>query len=223
MTMRWGVIFLCLVGCANLSKQSELLTLSQTDTEIVGFEGQETENIYDPLNLLKRGEAYRVKKEYPEAVEEYQRFLELYPFHRMAPFAQYALGISYDAQILSTDRNPTPIEQAILAFNNVRTRYPESLYAQQASEKIKALTEQHAEYQFRIGHFYYKKGAYAAAIARFEKALAIGAIGTMTEKTLYYIGLSHDKMGNGLQAAEAFQRLRETYPSGSYAWKIPKR
>jgi len=215
-----GLFFI--FGCTtNLSGKSELLTLSHTDEEIVDLENQETETIYDPLSLLKRGEAYWVKEDYIEAASEYRRFLELFPSHRMASFAQYSLAESYAHQISATDQDPTPIENALIAFNKVLKKYPDSLYAKDASEKIKALTHQQAEYQFNIGYFYYKKEAYPAAIARFENLLEKASSGEMAEKTLYYMGLSYYRNGNKEKAQATFQRLKSAYAVSPYNQKLP--
>ncbi len=208
-------LFLFLTGCTTPLDQSGLLKLTHVDEEIVDVSGQETENIYDPLNLLKRGEAYGVKGDHQAASEEYKRFVTLYPFHRLAPFAQYALGSSYAHQITTIDRDPTPIEEAIAAFNGVISRYPESLYAPKAAEKIKVLTQQQAEHEFLIGHFYFKKKAYPAAIARFEKTMA-QADSALTEKTLYYLGQSHVRNGNIEKARLLFLDLRTRYPHSTY-------
>jgi outer membrane protein assembly factor BamD len=209
-------LFLFLTGCTTPLDQSGLLKLTHVDEEIVDVSGQEIENIYDPLNLLKRGEAYGVKGDHQAASEEYKRFVTLYPFHRLAPFAQYSLGLSYSHKITTIDRDLTPITEAISAFNAVITRYPESLYAPKAAEKIKALTQQHAEHEFLIGHFYFKKKAYPAAIARFERAVAKAGDSALTEKTLYYLGQSHVRNGNIEKARPLFQDLRTRYPHSTY-------
>jgi len=215
-----GLFFI--LGCTtNLSGKSELLTLSHTDSEIVDLAGQETETIYDPLSLLKRGEAYWVKEDYVSAASEYRRFLELFPSHRMAPFAQYSLAESYAHQVSATDRDPTPIENALIVFHRVLTKYPDSLYAGEAAERIKELRNQQAEYQFYVGYFYYKREAYPAAIARFENLLQTGLPGEITEKTLYYMGLSHYRNGNLEMAKAAFQRLKSEYAASPYNQKLP--
>ncbi len=221
------VILVLLYGCGVPIAPDLLLGLAEntifSDKDIVDLDGQETENIYDPLNLLKRGDAYRGKKDYVAAVEEYQRFLELYPFHRMTSFAQYSLGLCYYGQIRSIDRDPNPVEQALVAFNKVLTHYPDSLYAEDASIKIANLRERQARYEFQIGRYYFKKKAYPAAIARFQNALRKTGGGPIREQTLYYVGLSHYQSGNIEKAEEVLKKLRMEYPDSSYVRqnKIP--
>ena len=205
-------LLLSLVGCTSLSGQSDLLNLSHLDEGIVDVSGQETENIYDPLNLLQQGEAYSGKGDHVAAVAAYQRFLELYPFHRLASFTQYALGLSYMRQITSVDRDTTPIEQAKQAFEKILTNHPDSLYAPEAAKNIMALAQQLAEYQFLIGRYYYKQAVYPAAIARFESVLGKIGHSELTEKTLYYLGQSYQNSGNSEAAQQIFQRLKTEYP-----------
>ena len=187
---RWKGIFLIFVfisGCATSGEKSELLSLLGVDEKIADTSDQGVESIYDALTLLKRGEAYFVKGEYTEASQEFQRFLELHPFHRMAAFAQYRLGMSYYNQMNTNDRDPGPMEKAITAFQKVVTQYPESLYTDESREKIGVLRHRQAEHHFYVGQFYYKNAAYPAAISRFKKVLAQEEPGPLAEKTLYFL------------------------------------
>ncbi|MEK7285852.1 MAG: outer membrane protein assembly factor BamD [Nitrospirota bacterium] len=208
-------------GCTmNLSQKSELLTLSHTDEAIVEYADNTTDTIYDPLLLLKRGEAFRVKEDYPRAATEYARFLELHPTHRMASFAQYFLAESYAQQVDTTDRDPESARHALYAFHQVVTKYPDSVYAKDAEKKIAGLMVHEMEYQFRIGYFYYKKKAYPAAIARFENLIREAAHGEITEKTLYYLSLSHHQSGNREQAKAILLQLQTEYKNSLYLQKV---
>jgi len=209
-------VTLFLTNCASVSEQSDLLKLSHLDSGIVDLAGQETNNIYDPLNLLKQGEAYGEKGDHVLAADAYNRFLKLYPFHRLASSAQYALAMSYMHQITAIDRDPTPIEQAKAAFEKILTHYPDTVYAAEAAARIEILTKQLVEYQFVIGYSYYKRAVYPAAAARFERVLEKSSSGELTEKTLYYLGQSYAKSGHHEEAKQVFARLIADYPDSSY-------
>lgn len=219
---RWGgILLICAlsVGCAGTGEKSELLTLLGVDEKIADSSDEGIEKVYDALTLLKRGEADYVKGDYVSASEEYRRFLELHPFHRMAAFAQYRLGMSFYRQMNTSDRDPGPMEKAIVAFQRVVTGHSESLYVDEARAKIGELTHRQAEQEFYVGHFYYKNEAYSAAVERFKKALAREEKGTTAEKSLYYMGLSHYYAGSADAARMTFQRLLAEYPTGAYARK----
>ena len=220
----WGwnlsLPFLCavlsLVGCAGRAPQSALLALSHADTSIVDVAGPDTNNIYDPLSLLRRGEAYRIRKEYAEASREYERFLQLAPDHRLAPFAHAMLGLCYFNRVGDSDQSPASAEAGLRIFERITTDYPDSLYAKDAADKIIILKKWKAEHQFRIGHFYYKKKAYTAAINRFDPLLQRTDIGDIAEKALYYTCVSYHRNGNRDAAEKTFQRLKTNYPDSAY-------
>ncbi len=209
-------------GCARSSEKSDLLSLLGVDEGVAHTSSQEIGTIYDALSLLKRGEAHYIAKDYTEAIEEYRRFLDLYPIHRMAPFSQYRIGMAHYRQINSPDRDPGPIEQAIASFKKLLTGYPESLYAEEAREKVAELISRQAEHHLYVGRFYFKRRAYPAAIARLNVALGKGGDGPVAEETLYYLGRSHYASGNQDQAGDIFLRLLKEYPSSSYSKKVRK-
>lgn len=211
------LLALLLVGCAGSGEKSELLSLLGVDEKIVDNSDQGVEKIYDGLTLLKRGEANFVKEDYIAAAEEYQRFLELHPFHRMAAFAQYRLGMSYYKQMNTNDRDPGPMEKAIGAFEKVVKDYPQSLYTGEAEDKLKKLARRQAAHHLYVGRFYYKNGAYPAAIARLQKALSKGENPSLIEESLYYLGLSHYYAEHWTEARETFQRLLQEHPGTEFS------
>lgn len=221
MFIRLGIMIfaLFLVSCAGSGEKSELLSLLGVDEKIVDNSDQGVEKIYDGLTLLKRGEANYVKEDYTAASEEYQRFLDLHPFHRMAAFAQYRLGMSFYKQMNTNDRDPGPMEKAIGAFEKVVKNYPQSLYTQEAEEKLKKLARRQAAHHFYVGRFYYKNGAYPAAIARFQKALSKGESRSLIEESLYYLGLSHYQAEHWNEARETFEKLLKEHPGTEFALK----
>ena len=153
--VRWmWIVFVFCAGCAGTGEKSELLSLLGVDEKITDTSDEGVEKVYDALTLLKRGEADYVKGDYLVASDEYQRFLELHPFHRMAPFAQYRLALSYYNQMGTDDRDPGPLERGLASFQKVVALYPQSLYVDEARAKIQELTHRQAQREFYVGHFY---------------------------------------------------------------------
>ncbi len=217
----WILVVFLLTGCTGPEEKSELLSLLGVDEKIVDTE-QDSEDTYDAITLLKRGEAFYIKEDYIEAVAEFERFLMLHPFHRMAAFSQFKLAMSYDRQLNTIDRDSGPMNEAMSAFQKVVSQYPQSLYVDEAKDKIEKLKLRKAKHEFLIGHFYYKTEAYPAAIARFEKILSKETKEALLEKTLYFLGLSHYEAGDQALASKTFQTLLEKYPESSFGSKIKK-
>jgi len=221
---RWGCVILLAIllsGCAGSEEKSELLSLLGVDERSIDT-NQDTESTFDAITLLKRGEALYIKKEYIEAAAEFERFLLLHPFHRMAAFSQFRLAMSHFQQRNTIDRDPGPRENAMAAFQKLISQYPQSLYIDEANEKISELKHQQARHEFLIGHFYYKTNAYPAAIARFEKVLAKATNETLLEKTRYFLGLSNFEAGDTEAASEIFKQLLEKHPHSPFKSKIRK-
>jgi len=207
-----------LPGCA-----TEKDTMGSEIRDLLGIDENTTvvtegtlEQQYEPLTIMKRGESFYAKGNYIESAGEYQRFLELHPIHRLAPFAQFRLGMSYYKQINTVDRDSEPLWKTIQAFQKLIEVYPKSPYVADAKAKLAFCRERLAQYQMYIGHFYYHKGAYPAAIYRFNKVVKeYGDLGIASE-ALYRLALSYKDLGKKGQAETTLRLLLEKYPESRY-------
>jgi len=206
-------------SCAGTKEDSNLLTLFSTDPALTETSDLDLENTYDALTLLKWAEAHYVKADYAAADLEYRRFLALHPTHEMAPFARHRLAMSRYQQIGAPDRDPTPMNEALAAFEATIADDPEGPDAASAREKIKTLALRRAQHAFDIGLFYYHKAAYPAAIARFSKAVSEGSDAALIARSYYFLGQSYHKAGYPTEAAEMFGRLQTEYPDSAEAEK----
>jgi outer membrane protein assembly factor BamD len=207
-----------LSGCATEkdtvgSEVRDLLGIDENTTAIT--EGT-LEQQYEPLTIMKRGESFYAKENYIEAAGEYQRFLELHPIHRLAPFAQFRLGMSYYKQINTVDRDSEPLWKTIQAFQKLLEVYPKSPYVADAKTKLAFCRERLAQYQMYIAHFYYHKGAYPAAIYRFNKVVKDYGDLEIASEALYRLALSYRELGQGGQAETTLRLLLEKYPDSRY-------
>lgn len=177
------------------------------------------ERNYDPKVILKRAEALYQEGEYIEAVGEYQHFLDLHPLHEWADYALLKLGMSYFQQFTTIDRDPEPVQKARESFQKLLTTYPNTKYADEAQKRMASCQERLARYQFYVGHFYYKKEAYPAAIHRFEQVLAAYPDDPVAADSLYYLALAYEQQGKAELAVRRLQNLVEKYPDSPYQSK----
>jgi outer membrane protein assembly factor BamD len=216
----WGwVLVLVASGCAGRKERSDLLDLLGTTPEEVRASNQDIDNTYDALTLLSWAEAAYVSEDWIVAAADYRRFLALHPQHRMAAFAQYRLALSLEHQVNSADRDPGPVQEALLEFGKILSDFPQSLYVDAARSRISILTEKKAEHQYQVALFYYKKKAYPAAVARFEVALGLTQDEPLAPKALYYLAQAHHHLGQDEAAREALSRLTRQYPDSVYVAK----
>ncbi|MBI5182513.1 MAG: outer membrane protein assembly factor BamD [Nitrospirae bacterium] len=211
------ILIFFLAGCSGSRSESsfDLSTLFGKD-ETVQVPEESIELNYDPVLLMQRAEAYYVNKQYPEAIEEYKRFIKIHPTHKLAGYAQYKIGMSYFNQMKEVNRSPEPVMKALEAFKKVISDYPRISYKEDARAKADMCIERLAEYQFIIGKYYYKKSAYLAASSRFKQIADDYPKAKYSEDALYYLSVTYIKLKDVSSARQALEELLKRYPDTKY-------
>lgn len=207
-----------LTACANGPKDIRDLVknpLSGTDEQI--FIEDSTERYYHPNVIMKRAEAFFEKEEYAEALTEYNRFLEFYRTHVLAPYAAFRIGEVHMKMAKTVDRDPEPMQKAIAAFEHVRKEYPGSRYDALSMEKLDECHNWLGEMHLFVGRFYYRRGSYLAAAHRFEQILKSYPDRPIAPDALYLLASSYHEMGADDWARERLNLLVEKYPNSSAA------
>lgn len=118
---------------------------------------------------LAIADAYFKQESFAEAQVAYQQFKDLHPKHPQIDYVTFQVAMSYFKQLPATiDRDLTLASSAILYFEEVETRYPNSQYAKEAGERRIECLKMLAEKEAYIGDFYFRKKNYDSALARYE-------------------------------------------------------
>jgi outer membrane protein assembly factor BamD len=168
---------------------------------------------FAPLAQLKIADSFAQEDEFERAVAEYQRFLETYPDHQYASYAQYQIAMVYFNQIESPERGYSGAARALVEFEKLKTMFPRNPYKDVIDLKIEKCRNTMAEYEYLVGSFYYKKGSYKAAIGRFEGLLKKYPEYRGEPDVLFYSGKSYKHLGQREKASEYFTRLIEKHPN----------
>jgi len=172
---------------------------------------------FAPLAQLKIADSY-VKEDEPElAVAEYRKFLEMYPDHRNAAYAQYQIAMTYFNQIESPERGYGGAAKALAEFEKLKKDFPRNPYRDVIELRIEKCRNTIADYEFLVGEFYMKKGSYAAAIGRFEGLLKKFPDYKNMEDVLLNLGISYKKSGQMEKSGECFKQLLDKYPNSPLA------
>ena len=107
-------------------------------------------------------------EDYSEAELSYNDFINLHPTNENLPYAMYQLGMCHYNQILSVDRDQSETRKAGKEFEKVIARYPNSKFSFLAENMLRKCRQTLAEHEFYVGHFYFKRKFYKAALKRFE-------------------------------------------------------
>ncbi|MBI3327500.1 MAG: outer membrane protein assembly factor BamD [Nitrospinae bacterium] len=167
--------------------------------------------------LLGMAEALYSNKRYEEAKFQYRRFLELYPTHAEVANAQFHIAMSAFQRMRSLDRDQTLAQEALQEFQRLVKTYPRSTFVEQAKQKLAACRERLAASELYVGRFYYKKGAYTAAIGRFDGLLRAYPEVSFADEALFLLGDTYVRNENPQQAATVFDELVKRYPQSPYA------
>ena len=170
---------------------------------------------FAPLAQLKIADSYEKEEQYDLAVAEYKRFLDTYPDFQYAPYAQYQIAMVYFNQIEGPERGYSGAARALEAFEKLKKMFPRNPYKDVIELRIQQCKNIIAEYEYLVGHFYYKKGSYNAAVGRFEGLLEEYPDYKEEAKVLYYTGISYKELGQNDKASEYLTRLVEHHPNDS--------
>lgn len=181
-------------------------------TALIEIKARDTTRKIAPLAQLKIADSY-IKEGEPElAITEYKKFLEAYPDHPYAPYAQYQIAMVYFSQIEGPERGYGGAARALEEFEKLKTMFPRNPYKDTIELRIQKCRNIIAEYEFLVGEFYYKKGSYDAAIGRFEELLKKYPDYNKGADVLFYTGMSYKKLGKKDRASEYLTRLIGRYP-----------
>ena len=141
---------------------------------------------------------------YADAIQDSERFIQLYPGNPSVVYAYYLKAFCYFEQIVDVGRDQASTEQAQASLREVVQRYPRSEYAADARLKIDMVNDQLAGKEMAIGRYYLRQGQTIAAIGRFRTVVDKYQTTTHTPEALYRlveayltVGLLGEAKANG--------------------------
>jgi|GEM_PF-219872 len=167
---------------------------------------------FAPLAQLRIADSY-VKEGEPElAAAEFRKFIDIYPDHKYAPYAQYEIAMAYFNQIESPERGYEGAAKAMAEFKKLQKNYPRNPYRDLIDLRIEKCRNVMADYEYLVGEFYMQKGSYDAAINRFEGLIKDYPDYKKTEQVYLNLGISYGRAGQKAKAEEYLKKLMEAYP-----------
>lgn len=120
--------------------------------------------------------AYYRNYDFAASIASADRFIRLHPRHRNVDYAYYMKGLaSFNensgvfGRFLPTDmsqRDPGAARESFAYFNQLLTLFPNSQYAPDAEKRMVYLRNLLARYEIHVANYYFKRGAYLAAVNR---------------------------------------------------------
>ncbi len=128
----------------------------------------------DPLGhkaALRVADTYAVKKDVASLTEarlRYRDFANRYPNDPDRDYSLLMVGHTYSARKLRPDRDLGDIEEALAAYQQLLTLYPDSQYVPEAEARMADLEELLAEHEWQVAEFYRKNKRFRGALWRLE-------------------------------------------------------
>lgn len=140
-----------------------------------------------------------------EALAAVERFIKLHPNHPQVDYMYYLRGlINFNDQIgfLSfiyaqdpTERDPKATREAFAAFKELVDKFPNSKYAPDSIARMNYLINAMAQYEVHVANYYYRRGAYLAALNRAQGAVTQFSESPAREEALFIMIRAYDKLG----------------------------
>lgn len=155
--------------------------------------------------------------EYEEAKFHYQRFTELYPAHKYVDRAHFYKAMSNFKLTDLASRDLTPVHSALEGFKRFTQDFPKSSYLEQAKAKITQCLDILAQNIFEIGKFYYRTGAFQAAILRFKRLKVEYPRHSYLPEAEFLLGESYYHEQNFSQATIHYKNVLDDFPRSKFA------
>ncbi|GAB5470606.1 MAG: outer membrane protein assembly factor BamD [Rhodospirillales bacterium] len=173
-------------------------------------------SIWAPRAQLMAAYAYYLDNRYDEAINSLDRFIELHPGSKDAPYAHYLKALSYYEQISDVERDQQMTRQALSALNDVIRRYPDSRYARDARLKRDLAVDHLAGQEMLVGRFYQDKGDYLAAINRYRAVITQFQTTTQVPEALHRLVEAYMALGIMREAQATAAVLGYNYPGSQW-------
>ena len=127
-----------------------------------------------PHAQLQIGAAREKQKNYDEAVKAYAAAADRYNNQlAIAADAMYREGVSYEKQASKAEYDQGTAAQAIAAYTDFKTYFPNDKRVADAEKSIVLLKAQQVEGNFKIAQFYEKSRQWAGAVIYYNEVLQL--------------------------------------------------
>jgi outer membrane protein assembly factor BamD len=168
---------------------------------------------------------YYKQGETADALDATERFLKQNPTHPNADYVYYLRGLvnfierpALIGRLVGykvSERDPKAMRDSFEAFKELLSRYPDSRYAADATLRADYLLNELASHEVVVADYYYRRGAYLAAIARAQGALNQYPGASSQRKALTVLAMSYQALGLSALQADTERVIRLNYPDAT--------
>ena len=157
------------------------------------------------------------------ATNEYREFLNFYPTHERAHYAQFKLAMSHFYQMRAAMRDQTETRDAIRELQTYVTRYADKDLITEAREKLREAKDRLADWDAGVALHYFRIKWYPGAVGRLVPLLVSDPEYTRRDAVYYYLGESLVKVNRPAEALPYYERLVKEFEQSEYLEQAKKR
>lgn len=172
------------------------------------------------------GDSYlgeRSAESYVLGINEYREFLNFFPTHERAHYAQYQLAMAYFNQMRSAMRDQTETRDAIRELNTYIARFADKPLIGEARQKLREAKDRLADWDVGVAVHYYRIKWYPGVVGRLQPLLSADPEYTRRDAVFYYLGESFLKIQRPAEALPYFERLIKEFEQSEYLDEAQKR
>jgi outer membrane protein assembly factor BamD len=160
--------------------------------------------------------SYYQATKYDDAILAAERFKQLHPGNKDAPYAYYLVAISYYEQIVDVARDQRNTELALKSLEEVVRRFPTTEYARDARLKLDLARDHLAGKEMTIGRYYQGQKQYIAAINRYRNVVDNYQTTTHVAEALHRLVECYSALGVHDEAEKVAAVLGHNYPGSDW-------
>jgi outer membrane protein assembly factor BamD len=178
---------------------------------------------------LERAYAYYKSGDQAQAHATLDRFMKLHPASPALDYALYLKGItnfndnlgmfSFVSRQDLSERDQKAAKESFEAFRELSTRFPDSKYTPDAKSRMTYIVNSLAQYEVHVARYYFRRGAYVAAINRAQSALAEYRDVPAQEEALFILMRSYEALGMAQLRDDTRRVMEKNYPGSDYLTK----
>ncbi len=153
------------------------------------------QSLWAPRSSLMSAYSFYYGSYYVDAIEELNRFKEIYPNHERIVYAYYLMGMCHYEQIADEKKDLGSIIDAQQNFKYVLENYPDSDFALDSQFKLELIQQILASKEMYLAKYYIEKEKWIPAINRYKNVLDKFETTIYVEEALHRLVEIHYKIG----------------------------
>lgn len=115
-----------------------------------------------------------------------------------------------------SERDPRAARESFESFRELVSRFPESRYAADSEKRMAFLINNLARNEVHVARYYYKRGAYVAAVSRAQTAIQTYPQAPAIEEAMFIMVKGYEALGLKDLHDDAERVMKKNFPNSDY-------